>query len=166
MGAPTNIWYSNIGAVEAGGVNTLDSLNDPDLAMARVKLITAQYTMTGNEVANDVIYVKRLPQGVIVDPTTGSNIASQAVASTATLLLGDTDTQGGTVAYDPARYSAALTITSGNTTVGFPLSGGTALNAPAQITDDWVWLVATFATLSVPVAGKVITFRIRVSALD
>jgi hypothetical protein len=165
MGAPTNIWYSNIAAVQAGGVNILANLNDPNLDMGNVKLITATYTMTGNEVANDVIYIARVPQGVIVNPVNG-NIASTAIATTATVSVGDTDTQGGTVAYDPARYSGALNVAAGNTTVGFAFSGGTTLNTPAQIQDDWAWLVATFATLNTPVANKTIVFRISLAGLD
>lgn len=185
MAAPTNIWYTNVASpAQQGNQNTLANLVDPNLSSARVKLITAVYTMTGNEVANDAIYIARLPSGAIVNPVDG-NVASEAVGTTATLSIGDTDTQGGTAAYDPARYSAALNIAAGNTTVGFPFSGGTTLLTPptvpaaapqfsaatpvgmnSGITDDWVWLIGTFATLSVPVAGKKIVFRVKVSQMD
>ena len=165
MAAPTNTWNTDVASVQAGGVNILANLDDPNLSFAREKIITATYTMTGNEVANDVINIARVPSGAIVNPVDG-NVAAGAVATTCTLSIGDTDTQGGTVAYDPARYSAPLNIAAGNTTVGFPFSGGTVLLAPAKITDDWPMLIATFATLSVPVANKVIVFRIKVSSLD
>lgn len=165
MAAPANIGYTDIAAVQAGGVNILANLNDPNLDFARTKMVTAVYTMTGNEAANDAIYIARVPQGSYVDPVVG-NVAAEAVATTCTLSVGDTDTNLGTQAYNPARYSAALNIAAGNTTVGFPFSGGTTLLTPAQIADDWPWLIATFATLSVPVAGKKIVFRIRISSLD
>ena len=60
MGAPTNIWYSNVAAVQAGNVNILANLNDPILSGAPLEMIVAVYTMTGNEVANDVVYFARL----------------------------------------------------------------------------------------------------------
>lgn len=157
--------YTDIAAVQAGNVNTLANLNDPNLDFARLKLVTAVYTMTGNELANDVIAIAKVPQGSLVNPVDG-NVASEAIATTATLSVGDEDTNGGTQAYNPARYSAALNIAAGNTTVGFPFTGGTALLTPAKIADDWVFLIATFATLTVPVAGKKIVFRIKASALD
>lgn len=192
MAAPTNIWYSNIASVAAGNVNVLADLVDPNLSATRVKLITAIYTMTGNEVANDVIYLARLPSGAIVDPDFGS-MAGNGIATTATVGIGDTDTQGGTVAYDPFRYSAAQNVAAAvTTTAGVAIAGGTTIANPPQnpiataalagmtgfsgvsgaalvsygITDDWVWLLATFATLTVPVSGKQIVFRIRVATLD
>lgn len=165
MAAPTNIWYTDIGAVQAGNVNILANLNDPNLDFSRVKMVTAVYTMTGNEVANDAIYIARIPQGCIVDPVSG-NVAAEAVATTCTLSVGDTDTNLGTSAYNPACYSAALNIAAGNTTVGFPFSGGTDLLTPSVVQDDWPFLIATFATLGTPVAGKKIVFRIRIASLD
>jgi hypothetical protein len=165
MAAPANIGATDVAAVQLGGVNILANLNDPNLDFARTKMVTAVYTMTGNEAANDAIYIARVPQGSYVDPVSG-NVAAEAVATTCQLQIGDTDTQGGTVAYNPARYSAALNIAAGNTTVGFPFSGGTTLLSPAQIGDDWPWLLATFSVLTVPVAGKKIVFRIRLSSLD
>lgn len=165
MAAPTNTWNTDIAAVQAGNVNILANLNDPNLDFARTKMVTAIYTMTGNEVANDVINIARVPQGSYVDPVSG-NVAAEAVATTCTLSIGDTDTQGGVGSYDPAAYSAPLNIAAGNTTVGFPFSGGTDLLKPSQIVDDWPFLIATFATLGTPVAGKKIVFRIRLSSLD
>lgn len=165
MAAPTNIWYTDIGAPMAGNVNVLANLVDPNLSAGRLQQITAVYTMTGNEVANDAIYIMRLPGGSIVNPIDG-NIAAEAVATTATVSVGDTDTNGGVAAYNPARYSAALNVAAGNTTVGFPFTGGPTLLTPVEVVDDWVWLLATFATLSVPVAGKKLIFRIKVAALD
>lgn len=159
------IFYTDISAVQAGNVNVLANLQDPNLTFGRVKLVTAVYTMTGAEVANDLVYIARVPSGSLVNPIDG-NVASEAVATTATIKIGDSDTQGGTVSPDVARYSTSLNIAAGNTTVGFPFTGGTTVNAPAEITDDWVWLMGQFATLATPVAGKKIVFRIKVSSLD
>lgn len=165
MAAPTNIGYTDIAAVQAGNVNILANLDDPNLSFGRLKIITAVYTMTGNEVANDAIYIARVPSGSLVNPVDG-NVASEAIATTAQIRIGDTDTVGATRAYNPSRYSGALDIAAGNTTVGFPFSGGTTLLAPEEITDDWPFLIATFAVLTVPVAGKKIVFRIKVASLD
>jgi|GEM_PF-4226314 hypothetical protein len=174
MAAPTNIWYTNIASpAQAGGQNTLANLDDPSLTSGRISLITATYTMTGNEVANDAVYIARVPSGALVSPIL-SNMAPQAIATTATMSIGDTDTVGGTVAYDPARYSAAQDIHALNSTTGVAFSGGTVLTAvpsnpvsgAAGITDDWVWLLGTFATLGTPVANKTITFRILVVQMD
>jgi len=166
MGLPTNLWYTNIASpAQKGGTNTLANLDDPNLSAGRLKMITAIYVMTGNEVANDVVYVARVASGYIVDPISG-NMAGNGIATTATVSVGDTDTVGGTVNPDISRYSAAQSVAANNTTVGVPFSGGTQLTAPAQVTDDWVWLIAQFATLAVPVAGKQIVFRVKLAGLD
>lgn len=165
MANPTNIWYSNVGAVQAGGVNVLANLADTVLTAGRVKQITATYTMTGNEVANDVIYIQRVPQGSLPEPA--GTMCGNGIATTATVSVGDLDTAGGTVAPDLSRYSAAQNVAAAVTTgTGVAYSGGTALTAPTEIVDDWVWLVAQFATLAVPVAGKIIVFRQKVSMID
>ena len=53
MAAPANIGATDVAAVQLGNVNILANLNDPNLDFARSKVITAIYTMTGNEAAND-----------------------------------------------------------------------------------------------------------------
>ncbi len=157
--------YTDIGAVQAGGVNVLADLVDPNLSAARLKLITATYTMTGDEIANDVIYIAKIPSGSLVDTPAG-NVATAGCASTCTITVGDTDTVAATVTPDAARYSSTLTIGAGNSTVGFPFTGGTTLNAPAKVTDDWVFITAKLATLTTPTEGATIVFRIPVSMLD
>jgi hypothetical protein len=157
--------YTDIAANQAGNVNTLASLTDPALTAGRDKLITAVYTMTGAEVAADIINIVKIPSGALVDPISG-NMAGNGIATTATVSVGDTDTVAGTVTADASRYSAAQSVAANNVTVGVPFSGGTQLTAPAQVTDDWVFLTATFATLTVPVAGKKLVFRVKVSQLD
>ena len=71
------ILYTNVGAVEAGNINILANLDDPNLSCARLSLITATYTMTGAEIQNDLIYIKRVPSGSLVDPT--STVAGDGV---------------------------------------------------------------------------------------
>ncbi len=157
------ILYTNVAAVEAGSVNILANLDDPNLSCARLSLITATYTMTGAESPNDLIYIKRVPSGSLVDPT--STVAGDGIGTTASITVGDLDTQAGTVSPDLSRYSAAIAV-SAAMTAPVAFAGGTTLTAPAQITDDWVFLVAKFTILSVPVEAKKLIFRIRLSQAD
>lgn len=167
MAAPANYGYTDIAAVQAGGANILANLQDPNLTAGRVKLITAVYTMTGNEAANDAIYIARIPSGSLVDvQNAGVATGGGNAAATLTLQVGDTDTQAGVAAYDPARYSAAIDVHAASTTTPTAFSNGTQLAAPAEVTDDWVWLIGTFATLATPSAGKKLVFRIPVVMLD
>ncbi len=170
MAAPATIGYTDIATVQAGGANILASLLDPNFSNGRLREICATYTMTGNEAANDAVYIARVPAGALVSSVNGS-IASVggATATTQTTSIGDTDTKGGTSSYDPARYSAAVDTHAQTTTTPVLFSGGTELvtNAPPQaVVDDNVWLLATFATSGTPVAGKKLVFRIQLKALD
>ena len=78
------IQYTDIAAVQAGGVNVLANLNDPNLDNGRVQKITATYTMKGTEGANDIIYIARVPSGALVDPSV-SNATGSGIAATATI---------------------------------------------------------------------------------
>lgn len=166
MAAPTNIWLSNVAVAQAGGANQLASLNDPILSGAPLEMITATYTMTGNEVANDAIYFARIPSGSIVDIAGSIATGGGNAAATLTMLVGDTDTQGGTVAYDPARYSGSIDVHAQTTTVPVAFTNGTTVAAPVEVTDDWVWIVGTLATVVTPSAGKTLVLRVRLSSLD
>lgn len=162
----SNIVYTDIAAVQKGNVNWLGSLNDPLAELANAGEILAQYTMIGNETTSSLIYIAKLKQGMRVSPTYG-NVAGNGIASTATLKVGDTDTVGGTVSADASRYSAAIDVhADGSAGSGVTFAGGTALIAPAKVTDDGCWLTGTFATLSSPVAGKVLIFRVPVRKLE
>jgi hypothetical protein len=77
--------------------------------------------------------------------------------------VGDTDTVGGTVSADASRYSGSVNVAANTTTTSISFTGGTVLNAPASITDDPVWIQAKILTLNTPVAGKLLTFRLRVT---
>ena len=156
--------YTDIAAVQKGSVNGLANLNDPNLDNGRVQKITATYTMAGTEAANDVIYIARVPSGALVHPDY-SNAAGNGIASTATITVGDTDTQAAAVTADASRYSGSIDVHAA-ATAPVAFASGTTLQTPAEVTDDWVWLTATFATMATPVAGKTLVFRISLSGLD
>lgn len=147
-----------------GGLTTQPgSFNDPVKELGSASEITAVFTMTGAEVQNDIIYLARLTMGAVVDPVR-SSVAGNGAGTTCSVKVGDTDTVGATVAQDAARYSAAIDVKadmSATTAVSF--AGGTALITPAETTDDPVWLTASLSTLSTPVAGKVLIFRIKLT---
>lgn len=124
--------------------------NDAGLEIANVRQVTAIYQMYGNEVANDIINIYLAQPNTIVDPTY-SSVSGGGVATTATLLIGDDDTNGyGLVssgaAYgnvlldsqitkqgaDPSRYSASINVATGQTNP-IAFSGGTSLADPHQI---------------------------------
>jgi hypothetical protein len=150
----------------AGGVTgtpTPGGFNDPVFELGTCSEIIAVYTMTGAELANDVINIARIGQGVVVDPVR-SSVAGNGIATTASVQIGDTDTAGGTIAASATRYSAAIAVNadmSATTAVAF--AGGAALITPFETTDDPCWLTATFSILTVPVAAKVLVFRIKLN---
>lgn len=145
-----------------GGLTTQPGqFNDPVFELGTDSVITAVYTMTGAEAANDIIYITRVATGCIVNPVL-SNVAGNGIGTTAQIQVGDTDTVGGTVAASQTRYSAAIVVAadmSATTAVAF--AGGDVLVAPASTTDQDVWITAKFNILTVPVAGKKLVFRLR-----
>lgn len=170
MAVPANWGQTDLAAVQLGGQNILANLLDPNYSGGRFKMIVATYTMTGNEAANDAVYIARVPSGCLVDAELGS-IASVGgnPAATLTVSVGDLDTKGGTSSYDPARYSAAVDCATATTTKPQAFSGGTEMktNAPPQeVVDDWVWLIGVLATCATPSAGKKLVFRVRANMLD
>ena len=164
-------FQSNIAAAQVTGANfpggtgglttQPGGFNDPVLEMGTTSIITAVYTMTGNEAVNDIIQIALLGQGAIVHPE--SVVVGNGIATTATISVGDTDTVGGTVSADASRYSGSVNVAANTTTTSISFTGGTVLNAPASITDDPVWIQAKILTLNTPVAGKLLTFRLRVT---
>ena len=158
--------YTDIGTNQQDGLNfpggglttQPGTFNDPILEGSTLNLITATYTMTGTEVANDLIYIARIPAGTLISPE--SNVAGNGVAATATLTVGDTDTQGATVSADLSRYSGSIDVHSAMT-APLAFASGTVLTAPASTTDEGVWVVGKFATLATPAAGYKLVFRLR-----
>lgn len=153
-----------------GGVTTQPSeYNDPVLELGSASEITAVYTMTGAEVQNDIVYIARIGDGVVVDPV-NSSVAGNGAGTTCSVQVGDTDTVGGTVAADQVRYSAAIDVKDDmSATTAVKFAGGTALITPQSTTDEdsiqdnQLWITAKFSTLSVPVAGKKLVFRIKLA---
>lgn len=166
-----SLLYSDIAIAQQDGLNfpggglttQPGSYNDPVFEFGSLNRITAIYTVTGDEVATDVIRLARLPAGVSVSPT--STVASNGVSETTfNIQVGDTDTNGGLVSADANRYCDTLDV---NAAVTAPLTfvGGAVLFAPAEITDDGAWLTATLGTITgaLTVGGKLV-FRIDVVA--
>ncbi len=146
----------------SGGLTTQPGgFNDPVLELGTSSTITATYTMTGSEAVNDVIQICQLGQGAVVSPE--STVANNGVATTLTVSVGDTDTAGGTVSADTARYSGSVSVAAATTTVPTPFTGGTVVAVPASITDDPVWVQAKILTVGTPVAGKLLVFRLRIT---
>lgn len=116
----------------------------------RLGLIDLVYTMLGTEAAADVIRWALLPAGSII-LTHLSGVTSDGISTTCTLNVGDTGTltpAGATLqAASANRYAAALDVAA----AGF--DGFTPLVARFELGGD-SWLTSTFATLTVPVAGK------------
>jgi hypothetical protein len=164
-------FQSNIAAAQVAGANfpggsgglttQPGGFNDPVLELGSSSVITALYTMTGNEAVNDIIQIALMGQGAVISPD--STVVGNGIATTATISVGDTDTVGGTVTADASRYSGSVSVSANTTTTAISFTGGTVLNAPASITDDPVWIQAKILTLNTPVAGKTLCFRLRLT---
>jgi hypothetical protein len=116
------------------------------------KRIRYTYTFTGAEVANDVIYIVKLPAGTRIQPR-NSEVYGDAVAGTATITVGDHSAVTG-LALDADRYSTSLNVAAAGWDV---FTGGAAEAAPFETTVE-TWITATLATLVTPVAGKKLDF--------
>ena len=153
-----NTKYTDIGAVQAGRINFLGDLNDPNQELSNSGEIEAIYTMIGNEASSDIIRIAKLRSGERV--SVRGLVAGNGIAAVATIVIGDTDTVGATVTADASRYSGAINVAADQTAgAGVAFSAGTCMLAPAAVTDDDCWLQAMFATLTSPRAGQKIVFR-------
>lgn len=119
--------------------------NDPALEIGDVHQVTAIYQMYGNEVANDVINVYLAQPGTMVDPA-NSTVTTTGIATTATLDIGDDDTNGyglisSGVAFgtnpstvtpqgaDISRYASGINVATGQTNpVAFGASGSSLVD--------------------------------------
>lgn len=107
--------------------------NDPGVELGNVIEVTAIYQMYGNELANDIINIYLAQPGTMVDPAY-SSVCGSGIAGTATLLIGDDDTNGyGLVSSgqafnvnlldsqitkqgaDQSRYSGSINVATGQT---------------------------------------------------
>lgn len=115
-------------------------------ATGSVRCAVVTYTMTGSEAASDKIVLFPLEKGshIIKD---GSVVKSSGVGVTATLHVGDEDGAG-----DNDRYCTSLDVAAAGLD-DFDENPVYTLTSRANIT-------ATFATLSTPTEGGVLTFRV------
>ena len=122
--------------------------NDPGVEIGSVREVIAVYQMYGNEVANDIINIYMAQPGTLVDPL-GSGVACSGVAGTATLNIGDDDSNGyglvsSGVAFganpltvtpqgqDPSRYASGINVATGQTSPVL-FTGGSSINDPHYI---------------------------------
>ena len=85
-----NTKYTDISAVQAGGINFLADLNDPNQELSNSGEIEAIYTMIGNEASSDIIRIAKLKSGERV--SVRGLVSGNGIASVATIVVGDTDT--------------------------------------------------------------------------
>jgi len=95
------IWYTDVATNQQQGVNFpgqagLSTMtpqpgtqNNPILEGPAK--ITATYTWTGNEAANDIINIAIIPSGAMIDPNGRVSSGTTAPAATLTLAIGDND---------------------------------------------------------------------------
>jgi hypothetical protein len=119
--------------------------------------LTATYTMVGTEAANDLINIGTLKQGSIIDPS-HCTVVSDAIATTATIDVGDNDVAGVGAAADPDRYADGLDVAAAGVD-RFDSIAAAARLTPYALGADSI-IQAKFATLVTPVAGKKLVFRI------
>ena len=109
-----------------GGLTTQPgSFNDPALEIGSVKEVIAYYTMTGSELANDVIRLYLAQPGTMIDPAY-SSVVGTGIATTATINVGDDDTTGNyiygstAVVASATRYASGLNVAAASTSpIGF-----------------------------------------------
>lgn len=157
--------------------------NDPSLEIGNVKEVIATYTMLGNEAANDLVNIYLAQPGTILDPV-NSHAVGNGIATTATIAVGDDDVTGNYVNQNPttaqpasqSRYSSSINAATNNQTTSGTATqfvGGDALvtpfiigataveNAAAGGTISGSWIQLKWLTMSAPVAGKLLVFRLK-----
>jgi hypothetical protein len=123
----------------------------------RLLFLTATYTMVGTEAAGDKINIGKLPQGCIIDPS-HSTVVGDAIATTATLDVGDDDVAGVGAAADVDRYADGLDVAAAGVDRFDSIAAAARLTPYVLGTDSII--IGTLVTLDTPVAGKKLTFRI------
>ena len=150
--------YSDVGTIQ--NTPSLRTRNDPAGEGSLMLEAEVIYTMVGTEKAADIINLVKLPIGAIIIPHL-CRLSGNGIAATATVSVGDSDT----TVTSATRYTAAITATSATLDVGFTAGSAAALT-PYMLAGDSAlgsgesWIQATFATLSSPVAGKTLVFRL------
>lgn len=130
-----------------GSIDLAKRVDGPKVT-PRLTIIRSTYTMLGTEVAGEKVYLGRLNQGACVMCHL-SEVTSDGISTTCTLDIGDDDPTA-----DQDRYCAAADVAANNSRKLFSATGNpVAAVAPYTVIND-CWLIATFLTLTVPVAGK------------
>lgn len=126
----------------------------------------AIYTVTGDELAADIIDIIKLPQGSRVIPYLSNVTAVGAVATTLTLDIGDDilTAEDGSLLTDPDAYADGLNTAAAGNDLFTSGAQPAAQNVPRILTRD-AWIQATLATLDTPVKGTTLVFNIVYSTL-
>lgn len=139
--------------VVTGQIDLAKRVDGPKLT-PRVTIARLTYTMLGTEAAGEKINLLRLNQGATVMCHL-SLITSSGIGTTCTMDVGDDDPTA-----VQARYCAGANVAAANARVLFSATGNpVAAVAPYTVLQD-CWLIATFLTLTVPVAGGKLRFLV------
>lgn len=103
-----------------------NGLLDGDDRNGLLLVAQATYTLTGSEVANDIIQLFKLPAGAVIIPALSSVQCSADPGTTLTLNVGDTGSVAApgfdAVSADPDRYAAGIVLSAGGQ-IGFCSTG-------------------------------------------
>lgn len=140
--------YSNIGAKQ-NDPTPKNMASNVELT-PNTKLLNPVYTLTGDELTGDRIWLQKVPAGTTVF-TGRSKVRGDAVATAITINVGYYDEGGDTV--DADGFATLLDVAA---------AGEDAFDVLTQytfVTEGWI--TATIAgTLTTPVAGKKLQFEI------
>lgn len=136
---------------------TMGNRNSRMLENAKVFFATVAYTMLGTEAAGDILNLIKLPQGSIIVPGL-SRIIAEAIATTATVDIGDDDVAGVGAAADADRYADGLDVAAAGVDLFDSIIAAARLTPYTLGADSIITL--TWATMNTPVAGKKIQVQI------
>jgi hypothetical protein len=131
---------------------------DGAIITPRLSIVVLTYTMDGDEAAADKIRLFRGKQGMMIFPTL-SSVYSTAIATTATLDIGDLDALGVGAAADEDRYADGLDVAAAGLDVFSGTGTPAAVATPYRLGSD-AWIECLFKTLVTPVAAKRLEFVI------
>lgn len=117
-----------------------------------MRMIDVTYTMAGDEAANDVIRLAPLHQGEKVYPQLSDMDIELDIATAATISVGDDD---GTD--DDDAYATGLAAANA-ARVAFDETHDVA----ERVITEECWLTATFETMTTPIVGGRVRFRVMV----
>lgn len=129
----------------------------PNQLQTPVRVFEYTHTMVGDEAANDILNLVKLPQGAIIDPSL-SSVVSEGIATAATIDIGDDDTAGVGAAADADRYADGLDVAAAGVDK-FDANACAARLTPYALGADSV-IKLTWASMTTPVADKKLTIRL------